>query len=1470
MRSEGDNLWFRPRSFRHVSHNLPLVDELLAAAPVGFALVDPDLRFVRINAALAAVHGKPPEAHLGRTVAEVLGPEGAEVAAIMREVLRTGRPELEREIGGIGGRRFLASYYPVGNPHGGPSGVGAMVLEITARSHAEAALRESREQLRIAQDAARMGTWEWDVEADRVRWSGTLGAAADLPGGAAPETWSELLALVHPEDRPTVERALERALETGADAEVEFRVPAPDGAERWINAHARPLGNAAGRPERVLGVAQDVSARKRVELAERRVRSLLNAIFDNAPVGLGFLDADLRYVRVNQALAEMHGVPAPRHIGRTPAELLPGMPDLFEHSKRVLASGRTVMDREISGETAAAPGERRHWLCNLYPVETRGERTGVGLVVLDVSDRRRTAERLALMAGVGTLMDLPLAIDERMERLAQVLVPALGEVCLVESWEDRAVRNAAVAASDPGLAARARELRERLAVDPVRLGEMLGTGPPVVVLDLTDEHIDMPTRDPDQLRGLRSLGARSVLVIALRSGGRPQGAIVLLSASDPHRYGEADRSLAEDIGVRASLGLENARLYEYERAARQAAERAQERAARLQAATAALARAADPAGVAAALVGEGRRALGGAVAAVWRMSEEGRLSLLDADGTGAATARPAAALALDQAGPLADALRSGAPIWVAPDDGPRPAPLVGLGPGGVVTVPIPVEGGPDAVLAVGFADRADHAPDDRELAGALGRLAGQALHRARLLARERDDRRRAEEARERSALIAEVGAALDAPLGVEARLERLARLMVNRLANTCVLHLLEDGTLRRAAAAADTEERLRLIERLPPTDVESAADAVSREGRARLYTEVSEQMMRSSSRRPEDLAVRRAIGMRSAILAPMQARGRSVGVLALGADESRPPYAAEDAALAEELAGRAALAIDNARLYERERAALADAERAGQRASLLAEVGNALDAELGTSERLTRLARLLVPRLADACLVELRGDEGRRELAGLAARDAGLAEALGAAHAAGRLPPDHAAATARAEESGTAVLVGFGAERGAHPLALSSSVVAPLRARGRVLGSLTLGRGPTAAPFGANDLPLVEELGRRAGLAVDNARLFDQQRHIAQTLQQSLLPTRLPTIPRVAVAGRYLAAGEGVDVGGDFYDLFEAGGAWLAVMGDVCGKGPEAAALTALSRHTIRAEASEGRAPREILGRLNEAILRERGDSTFLTATCVRLERRGDDLHARAASGGHPLPLIVRGNGRVEAFGRRGTLLGPFRDVTLGESDATLRPGDTLVLHTDGVTEARRGGVVFGEQALRRLLSRRAGAEPEALADAVVTAVRRIQPGPLQDDLALLVLRLARASAAGPRPAPHERGGPRLELGLPHAPDAARSARAALDDLGLEAPLLDDVRLLVSELVTNSVLHGPGGPTARITVRVHAAPEVVRVEVFDPGPGPPAGTPVLPAPDTAGGRGLYLVNRLADRWGPTEEPGGVWLELDRS
>jgi serine phosphatase RsbU (regulator of sigma subunit) len=298
-------------------------------------------------------------------------------------------------------------------------------------------------------------------------------------------------------------------------------------------------------------------------------------------------------------------------------------------------------------------------------------------------------------------------------------------------------------------------------------------------------------------------------------------------------------------------------------------------------------------------------------------------------------------------------------------------------------------------------------------------------------------------------------------------------------------------------------------------------------------------------------------------------------------------------------------------------------------------------------------------------------------------------------------------------------------------LGLSGSIVAPLRARGRILGAVTFVAAESHRMFTRDDVDLVEELARRAGLSVDNARLYTERSRIAHTLQAELLPARLPDIPGVEVAVRYRAAGELNEVGGDFYDVFERrDGGWAFEIGDVSGKGAEAAAVTALARHTVRTASLQPASPRELLETLNDALLLQRAGSEFCTVCLAVLRPEGEAGRLTVALGGHPPALVLRAGGRVEALGNPGTLLGVFGDPDVSETETTLDPGDTVLLYTDGVTEAGPPGEEIGEEGLTELLAGLRGLSPEEIADAVEQAAVDAQDGKPRDDIALVAFAL--------------------------------------------------------------------------------------------------------------------------------------------
>ena len=420
--------------------------------------------------------------------------------------------------------------------------------------------------------------------------------------------------------------------------------------------------------------------------------------------------------------------------------------------------------------------------------------------------------------------------------------------------------------------------------------------------------------------------------------------------------------------------------------------------------------------------------------------------------------------------------------------------------------------------------------------------------------------------------------------------------------------------------------------------------------------------------------------------------------------------------------------------------------RAERGIALLSDVGEALDATFGVDERLARLAELLVPTVGDFCTIDTLGPDGEPHLVASAHSDPGGVElmrrlrARTAADDRSPLPVAHVLRTGLPEtfELTPEALDEFVAESSAgdllRDLGPRAVIVLPIAARGRVLGVLVIGTSTSGRVYDDDHLALGRQLARRAGLAVDNARLYENERRIARTLQRSLLPPALPEIPGLDVAARFSPMGHGDDVGGDFYDVFMAGESWVAAIGDVCGKGAEAAALTSLARHGIRALGRDDAPPSAVLSALNDVIIGERGlEPRFSTVAYARLTGfgQGDGVGVTVASAGHPLPLVVRASGVVETLGVPGTLLGPFRAVRISDVDGRLDPGDALVLYTDGVTEARRGAEMFGEARLTDLLARTAGRPADEIAGAIEGAVVAFHGGPLADDLAVLVVRVA-------------------------------------------------------------------------------------------------------------------------------------------
>jgi sigma-B regulation protein RsbU (phosphoserine phosphatase) len=315
-------------------------------------------------------------------------------------------------------------------------------------------------------------------------------------------------------------------------------------------------------------------------------------------------------------------------------------------------------------------------------------------------------------------------------------------------------------------------------------------------------------------------------------------------------------------------------------------------------------------------------------------------------------------------------------------------------------------------------------------------------------------------------------------------------------------------------------------------------------------------------------------------------------------------------------------------------------------------------------------------------------------------------------------------------------------ELGAGSGRASSFTVLPLAVEGAVTGVLALGF--EEEDFGDDTRRFLSSVAELCAQALDRARLYDNERrarsqaesdkaqiqHLAQALQTSLLPPQLPDVPGADLAARYLPALSGVEVGGDFYDVFDTGGDWALVIGDVCGKGPDAAAITAIARYTLRSVAMDMRQPAAVLRKLNDALIHQQLDEKFCTVAYGRAVASARGMRITVCRGGHPSPMVVRADGEVTPVGSAGGLIGALPDIRLWEETVQLEAGDAIVFYTDGVTEARAGRDQFGEERVAETLSRCAGRPAAEIAEQLERAVIAFGGDEPGDDIAILVLRV--------------------------------------------------------------------------------------------------------------------------------------------
>ncbi|MFF7637823.1 SpoIIE family protein phosphatase [Kitasatospora sp. NPDC008050] len=624
---------------------------------------------------------------------------------------------------------------------------------------------------------------------------------------------------------------------------------------------------------------------------------------------------------------------------------------------------------------------------------------------------------------------------------------------------------------------------------------------------------------------------------------------------------------------------------------------------------------------------------------------------------------------------------------------------------------------------------------------------------------------------------------------------------------------------------------------------------------------------------------------RSVRITPLTARGTVVGMVVYSRRGERESFAEADITLGDELASRAAVAIDNARLFTREREAAEDRRRAldevrsaTQRLALLNEASSRIGTTLDLPRTAEELVEVVIPRFADFVTVDLldavlTGDEmptvpasGSATMRAVAVGELGPDGLLtGAADPVGGTS-ESAKLYAQSLRTGRSILV---AEVNEENLALivaspdriqpaldsglHSYVMVPLLARGRVLGGAEFMRLRNPEPFTPADVALAEELAARAAVCIDNARLYRRERDTALTLQRSLLPQRVHNPPGLEIAYRYLPASQLNEVGGDWFDVVPLScGRVALVVGDVTGHGLRAAATMGQLRTVARTLITLDMDPARVLRRLDEAAAAAgAGSDEGQYATCVCVVLDPVDRACTAACAGHVPPLVTAADGSLRVLDLpTGAPLGvggvPFESV-----EFELPAQGLVVLCTDGLIERRDRDLDEGIELLRATVAAQHG-DLERSCDAVLAS---LVTGSREDDIAVI---MARSHPIGPdQLAILSLTGDRAMVGL-----ARRFARRTLADWGLSA-LTDQTELLASELITNALVHA-GAPTQLRLFRDH----VLTVEVSDVDSHAPRLRPAHE--DDEGGRGMHLVNELAHRWGSRSTRFGkaVWFELE--
>jgi CheY-like chemotaxis protein/anti-sigma regulatory factor (Ser/Thr protein kinase) len=711
---------------------------------------------------------------------------------------------------------------------------------------------------------------------------------------------------------------------------------------------------------------------------------------------------------------------------------------------------------------------------------------------------------------------------------------------------------------------------------------------------------------------------------------------------------------------------------------------------------------------------------------------------------------------------------------------------------------------------------------------------------------------------ERASYLASVSELMTRSLDVRSVLDTIALLVLPYLADACIIDVLEDGVLTRRTIELSEPMRARVPGELPRHAPSlEAGEGVGRAIRSAQSVSYGKAWLTAVARWDADIAaLLRADAVASLIVVPLLFDDKPLGAISFAAARPHSPHAQ---GVAEEVARRASAAIANARSFEAQRIAMQLSEAARRRLNTVSRVSAVFARSLEWRETMTALADLLVPAFCDHAMVVVV-DDGHPRI--IASRSVDPALQAGIERVSTAFPPGRTvgAGIGAVLETGRTQFYDDAVELVAHlperqhahlvaQLGLSGYMSVPIvSTAGEVLGAMALS-GTGARRFTLDDLSVADDLGRRAGMYMANARLFEREREIARALQTSLLPAQIPVVDGVEFAAHVIAGAEGVEVGGDWYDVVPLRGGKVAfAIGDVAGRGVLAAATMGQLRSSLRAYVLEGLQPSDALARLNAFVLSQER-MQFATIGIGVLDTASGVL--RFASAGHLPPVLIGAGGETSLLRTASSLpVGLVADEFYEQSEHQLAPGDVLTLYTDGLIESRTRGIDEGLAAMLALCADETGA-PEAL---VAKLLGRLGSD-AGDDVTVLALRFAAGRSGDGRAETL----PALGATYPAIPSSSPTVRhrleAYLDEVGLDPARVGDALLAAGEAIANAIEHAYAGSREHglFSVRAFFAdPTAIVIEVLDHGVWRQKSTDGVSPLLAERGRGLTLMHALSD------------------